>query len=101
MNNVTKLSDNVKQINFDLKLYTIYDKLAKISGPVFSSKNIDIAKRSVYNMFLHQNFENVNDYDLVELCGFDSELANIVLLDDNIHLSCAEICKNYREKEEV
>lgn len=57
------------------KIYTIYDSVAKESGPLMYSKNRAVALRQ-FEMALSGN-SRINDYKLFELGEFDTERMKI------------------------
>lgn len=52
------------------KLYTVYDKLAEESGPIFCAPNTAVAQRQYRN--LTKDMENPKDFTLHYLGTFDS-----------------------------
>lgn len=56
-----------------MKVYCIYDKVAKEAGPLFTAKNDDVAVR-MYNQLLSSNHvENQTDYVLQNLGEYDPD----------------------------
>lgn len=54
-----------------VKLYVIYDRVAKEAGPVFASKNDDVAIRSFHQIV--SKADNPDDYCLYHVADYDSE----------------------------
>lgn len=55
------------------QLYTIYDKVAEDSAPIFEAKNDGIALRQIKQLLTNSPVNNVNDYSLLHLGCYDSE----------------------------
>ena len=64
-----------------VNIYTIYDVVAKECGPIFQSKNHDVAVRAFKSLISETPNVNVSDYDLYCLGEFDTERCSFVPLD--------------------
>lgn len=62
-------------------VFTIYDKLAKESGPLFQAKNVDVAQREFNNLVKDLPEDTKEDYELVILATYDNESMAIALYD--------------------
>lgn len=54
------------------KLYTIFDKVAKSSGPVFEAKNDAVAQRA-YRQMVVKTGANPDEYQLYRIASWDDE----------------------------
>ena len=64
-----------------VNIYTIYDVVAKECGPIFQSKNHDVAVRAFKSLISDTPNVNVSDYDLYCLGEFDTEKCSFVALE--------------------
>lgn len=60
--------NNTKEVI--MNLYTIYDKIAEESGPIFSAVNDGIALRSYKNLVEKEGI-SINEFDLVHVAQYD------------------------------
>ena len=65
----------------NVNIYTIYDVVAKECGPIFQSKNHDVAVRAFRSLISDTPNVNVSDYDLYCLGEFDTEKCSFVPLE--------------------
>ena len=56
-----------------IKVFSVYDSVAKEYGPLFQAKNVDVALRNCKFLFEDTPKSNCKDYDLVEIGEFDEE----------------------------
>lgn len=56
-----------------MKVYSIYDKVAKECGPLFTAKNDDVAVRNFKNLLVSERVSNPSDYMLYNLGEFDPD----------------------------
>lgn len=59
-----------------MKLYTLYDVLAKEAGEIFMMKNDDVAIRSVHRMFIEKGIPE-EDFELYCVGEFNTEECEI------------------------
>lgn len=64
-----------------VNIYTIYDSVAKEAGPIFQSKNHDVAVRAFKSLISDTPNVKLSDYDLYCLGEFDTEKCSFVPLD--------------------
>ena len=64
-----------------VNIYTIYDVVAKECGPIFQSKNHDVAVRAFKSLISDTPNVSVSDYDLYCLGEFDTERCSFVPLE--------------------
>ena len=64
-----------------VNIYTIYDSVAKECGPIFQSKNHDVAVRAFKSLISDTPNVNVSDFDLYYLGEFDTETCSLVPLE--------------------
>lgn len=57
-------------------IYTIYDKVAQESGPLFTAKNDDVALRNYHQLMASQRL-NPFDYKLLNLGIYESDPVSI------------------------
>lgn len=55
-----------------MEVYTIYDTVAKESGPLFYAKNIAVAQRSFNNLLKDLDEETKKEYELVYIGVFNT-----------------------------
>lgn len=60
-----------------VRLYTIHDKVALESGPIFQTKNGSVARRQFVNMMKSENVYNPEDYQLLEVGVYDTDTSVI------------------------
>lgn len=60
-----------------MKLYTIYDKVAEMAGPVFCAENDGVASRQ-YRRLMKSEGAFPGDYKLLRLGEYDEKNAHIV-----------------------
>ena len=65
-----------------VNIYTIYDTVAKECGPIFQSKNDDVAVRAFHSLLAETSNVMTTDYELYCLGEFDTEARTFVPLDD-------------------
>lgn len=56
-----------------MKVYCIYDKVAKEAGPLFTAKNDDVAVRMYKQLIVSNKVENQSDYILQNLGDYDPD----------------------------
>lgn len=56
-----------------MKVYSIFDRVAKECGPLFTAKNDDVAVRNFNNLLVSERVCNHSDYMLYCLGEFDPE----------------------------
>jgi len=61
-------------------LYTISDRVAEESGPIFSAKNVGVAKRQ-FQRLVEREGVDPDDFYLVQVGGFDSKSLELVALE--------------------
>lgn len=62
-----------------MQLYTIWDTVAKDSGPIFMAKNDGTAARQYKNLLKERKLDITEDeYELIHLGEFDTESATIL-----------------------
>ncbi len=54
-------------------LYTIYDKVAKIAGPIWTAQNNEVAIRNFRHHIKEAQIASPQDFDLYQLASFDFE----------------------------
>lgn len=59
------------------KLYTIRDRVAQESGPLYQAKNDAVAKRQ-FDLMLAKNGLNEKEYVLLRVGSFDSETTLLI-----------------------
>lgn len=79
-----------------VNVYTIYDVVAKECGPIFQSKNHDVAIRAFNSLLSETSNVDVSDFDLYCLGEFDTEKCSFVPLDVPFRL----VLENFGGKEE-
>ena len=65
-----------------VNIYTIYDKVACESGPVFQAKNDGVALRCFMSLIKDTPSINPTDYDVYCLGEFDTEARSFVPVDN-------------------
>lgn len=79
-------------------LYSIYDRVAKESGPVFQSKNDDVAVRATCSLL--SDVDSIEDFILYRVGTFDVE--NHLIDDCDVKIVDYEILYlSQKEKSEV
>ncbi len=58
-------------------IYTIYDKLAKESGPLFQAKNDKVAFRQFQTQLKDIKNIQVEDFELLNIAEYDNELCQL------------------------
>lgn len=56
-----------------MKLYTVYDVVAKEAGPVWTAKNDDIACRQFKKLLTGEDVTNPEDFHLYRVADYDPE----------------------------
>jgi len=56
-------------------LYTVYDKVAKESGPIFQAHNDQVAMRSFSQMPIDEKVKG--DFELIKLGEYDTEKVQV------------------------
>ena len=65
-----------------VNIYTIYDKVACESGPIFQAKNDTVALRCFMSLMKDTPSVNPTDYDVYCLGEFDTEARSFVPVDN-------------------
>ena len=55
------------------RLYTVYDRIAEQSGPVFEAKNNAVARRQFVNMLNSEKLLEKDDYELLLVGEMDHD----------------------------
>ena len=63
-----------------MTLYTIFDKLAKESGPLFEAVNGDVARRNFMNL-IKENRLNPTEWSLYEIGKFEHDTMGVFIHD--------------------
>ena len=65
-----------------VNIYTIHDKVASESGPIFQAKNDTVALRCFMSLMKDTPSVNPADYDVYCLGEFDTEARSFVTVDN-------------------
>lgn len=63
-------------------LYSVYDRIAEESGPIFDAKSDSVAIRKVSGLFIDRPVMDVRDYMLLKHGEFDTEKGVITSFGD-------------------
>lgn len=72
-----------------VNIYTIYDKVAQESGPIYQAKNDGVAFRAFMSLIGDTPTVNPTDYDVYCLGEFDTE-SRVFVPEENYGRLCVE-----------
>lgn len=68
-----------------MSVYTIYDKMARLSGPLFESYNNETAIRTFHNIFKDNKITSPEDFELWKVGEFDRDNIQLFLFQEKIN----------------
>jgi len=77
---VSDLQSWIQEHDRRVGLFTISDRVAEDSGPIFSAKNVAVAKRQFQRLVDHDGLDPA-DFYLVMVGGFDSKSLQLETLE--------------------